>query len=160
MNCVCEICGRRFHRKQYQIDKNKHHYCSKECANIAARIRMSGENNHQYGLRGELNASWRGGRHTTSYGYILVHCPEHPFANGDGNVFEHRLVAEKYLLTPEASVEINGKKYLSPDYVVHHIDFDHKNNDVSNLVIMEKGQHISYHNSLTKRERNELGQFI
>lgn len=48
------------------------------------------------------------------------------------------MVAEKYLLTEENSIEINGQKYLSPDYDVHHIDFNRLNNDKNNLYVLKK----------------------
>lgn len=60
-------------------------------------------------------------------------------------MFEHRLVAEKFLLNDENSVEIDGKKYLSKDYVVHHLDFNRLNNDVSNLIIMKLSEYCSLH---------------
>ena len=109
---------------------------------------MKNEGNHQYGLKGELNSSWKGGKRKSVYGYYLIYFPEHPFANGDGMVFEHRLVAEQFLLTETNSVEINGKRYLSPDFVVHHKDGDKTNNDVSNLEIMTLSEHTKYHMSL------------
>lgn len=106
---------------------------------------MRGENNHQYGLKGYKNASWKSDTKISSYGYRLVRCLDHPMRNIDDFVFEHRLVAEAYLLTPETSIIIDGKSYLSPDYVVHHIDGDRLNNDVSNLRIMTLSEHCRLH---------------
>jgi hypothetical protein len=31
------------------------------------------------------------------------------------------------------------------DYVIHHIDFDRTNNDISNLLLLPKGLHTKYH---------------
>lgn len=84
--------------------------------------------------------------------YKLIRCEEHPFANKDGFVFEHRLVAEKYLLNENNSEIINGKKYLSPNFSVHHIDFDKSNNSPENLLVMTKSKHKSLHNSIKKEE--------
>ncbi len=56
-NLTCPCCGKMFHRKQSHIKRfkgNQGFYCSKECAKMGMRERMSGENNHQYGLRGRL----------------------------------------------------------------------------------------------------------
>lgn len=75
-------------------------------------------------------------------------------------VFEHRLVAEQYLLTDENSVEVDGKKYLSPDYVVHHIDEDKQNNAVDNLVVMRKQDHLSHHMKERNMIRDENGRFL
>lgn len=60
-------------------------------------------------------------------------------------MFEHRLVAEKYLLTDENSIVVDGKRYLSKDYVVHHKDHNRQNNDVSNLVVLTKEDHVKLH---------------
>lgn len=149
----CPICHKKFHIKPHQRKVAAHNYCSRECLNIAKAEYMKGEGNHQYGVKGELNSSWKGGKRKSSYGYYLIYSPEHPFANGDGMVFEHRLVAEQFLLTEENSVEINGKKYLSPDFVVHHRDGNKTNNDVSNLQIMTLSEHTKYHMNLKDGEK-------
>lgn len=106
---------------------------------------MSGENNHQYGIRGNKNASWKSDRKISVYGYVLIRQPEHPFANVDGFVFEHRLVVEQYLLTEENSVEIDGKRYLRPDLVIHHIDHNRQNNIPENLRVMTRSEHARLH---------------
>lgn len=145
LNAKCTVCGKQFHLKPYQLKRTKTHYCSHDCQNIARKQYMKGAGNHQYGLKGELNASWRGGKYTTYYGYIAVKVQGHPFAHSDGVIFEHRLVAEKYLLTEENSVLINGKRYLKPDYVVHHKNHIRNDNRPENLEVMPKGKHSSMH---------------
>ena len=105
------------------------------------------------------NASWKSDERISSYGYRLIRMPEHYFANCDGFVFEHRLVAEKYLLNDQNSVIINGVRYLSPEYAVHHIDEDRLNNNVDNLIVMAKGQHVSMHNKINPRGHDSLGRF-
>lgn len=145
LNTVCPICGKKFHVKPYHKKKCINNYCSKECHIEAKKGYMKGEKNHQYGLKGKLNASWKKDKRISSYGYILVRQLQHPFRNGDDMVFEHRLVAEKYLLNEDNSIEIDGKKYLRPDFIVHHIDGNKKNNDINNLKIMTLSEHTSYH---------------
>lgn len=162
MNVSCPVCGKRFHLKPYKVKIDKNHYCSLECHRLAKMEYMSGEKNHQYGLRGEKNASWCGGKRKTVYGYILVQSLGHPFAwNGNDYVFEHRLIAEKYLLTEENSVVIDGKRYLSPDYIVHHINGDRQDNRPENLEIMKKSEHSSRHEKeyIQYRNRDKLGRF-
>lgn len=125
---------------------------------------MSGDGNHQYGIRGNKNATWRGGRRLSNYGYWLVQSIGHPFAHSGGGyyVFEHRLVAEKYLLTDENSVEIVGKRYLSPDYAVHHKNGNKRDNRVENLEVMLKGRHVALHNAENdkKRRRDSFGRYM
>ena len=159
-NCICDVCGKSFHRKPSQIRIRKRHYCSRACHYIDKRKYMSGENNHQYGLKGSANASWKADKKESRYGYIQIRCPEHPFRDGNDFVFEHRLVAEKYLLTAENSIEISGNKYLKPGYVVHHKDFDRKNNTPENLQVMTFAEHQSFHTKLNPHERDKLGRFV
>lgn len=145
LNCTCAYCGKQFHRKENHKRKNIKNYCSTTCANNDKKIRYSGSGNHQYGLKGNLNASWKSDERFSFYGYKLIRAENHPFKNCDNFVFEHRLIAEKYLLNDENSIVINDKQYLSPDYVVHHLNFDRQDNDVKNLLIMKNGEHTSLH---------------
>ena len=159
LNCTCPICGTKFHLKPYAAKKFKTHTCSPECLETLRRNYMVGENNHQYGLRGELNASWEGGRFVTNHGYVKLYMPDHPFSSPTGYILEHRYVAEQYLLNDENSIEINGKRYLSPNYIVHHIDENKQNNDVSNLMVLTLSEHQTLHNKKNKREHDKTGKF-
>ena len=145
LNAVCPICGKRFHIKPNKLKDGLVHCCSMDCSKELRRINMSGEKNHQYGLRGPLNDSFRGGRRINSGGYIIVYAPGNPFRDSDDYVLEHRLVAEKYLLNDENSIIINGERFLKPEYVVHHIDGNRQNNDPSNLQVLTRGEHTSLH---------------
>lgn len=144
-NCKCSICNKRFHIKPSAFKKSKNHYCSIQCHTLAKKEYMKGEKNHQYGLKGCENSSWKSDKKVTNYGYIKIRCLEHPFKDCDGFVFEHRLIAEKYLLNNENSIEINGKKYLKPNYAVHHKDENKINNNPENLEIMTKEEHSKIH---------------
>lgn len=144
-NCICDECGREFHRKKSNFGKSEHTWCSKRCEKLGRSKMMTGKGNHQYGLLGRDNASWKSDEKISGYGYKLVRDLTHPFKNCDGFVFEHRLVAEKLLLSKEVSIEINGHSYLHPDYIVHHKDFNRLNNTVTNLLIMERGEHMKLH---------------
>lgn len=155
MNCECEICHKIFHRKQSQIDKNKHQYCSRDCLKIARKYMMKGEKNHQYGLKGKFNASWKSDERISTYGYKLIRNNKHPYKNIDGFVFEHRLVAEQFLLTEENRILVNEKYYLSPEFHVHHLDFDKLNNSVENLYVIKKELHIKFHDSINIIVRDE-----
>lgn len=161
LNVKCPVCGKAFHLKPYRIKRANQNYCSRKCFYEAKKSLMSGSGNHQYGLRGELNSSWKGGRKITRYGYMAVYMPDHPFAQYGKIVFEHRLVAEENLLTAENSIEINGKRYLRPEYIVHHKNHNRLDNRPENLEVMLKGEHSSLHTSENQQPRNPInGRFI
>ena len=162
-NCVCPICGKSFFVKQSLKNRISHKVCcSKECSAKYRSIWFSGSGNHQYGLLGELNPTFKSNEKKSVYGYILVNSPNHPFKNGGGFVFKHRLVVEENAdkFDDKYFVEIDGKKYLSPKYEVHHINENRIDNRIENLMILTKGEHRAIHNRLHPRQRNELGQFI
>lgn len=63
-------------------------------------------------------------------GYILRKVSGHPNANGRGYYLEHRLVIEESL-----------KRLLAKDEIVHHIDGNRKNNELSNLKVITQSEH-------------------
>jgi len=65
-----------------------------------------------------------------------------------GNVYIRILVGGKNRYMPEHRYLVEkliGRKLLSGE-VVHHIDGNKKNNDISNLRLMTNGEHVSLHN--------------
>ncbi len=161
LNCVCAVCGKRFHRKPSHIAGYRKNYCSRECHYKDKHEYMSGEKNHQFGLKGSANASWKSDVKESRHGYTQIRCLDHPFADSEGFVLEHRLVAEQYLLTSENSVEIDGKKYLRKDFVVHHINFDRKDNRPENLRVMTSREHQMLHARLNPHEQDKkTGRFV
>lgn len=146
----CVNCGTTIIRKPSDV-------VDAPCCSMACRgeyIRKSGiyngEKNPNYNNRGDKNPIWKSDRKVSPYGYYLIRVPDHPFANCDGFVFEHRLVAEENLLTEENSVLIDGKRYLRQDYDVHHKDRDKKNNAVENLLVLSRSDHMKLHWQLKK----------
>lgn len=140
---ICIQCGKAYYCKPSRKSNSK--FCSKKCCYEWKKISYSGKNNHQYGLKGSKNASWKSDEKISVYGYRLIRVIDHPFRNSDDFVFEHRLIAEKYLLNDENSIEIDGKKYLKPDLIVHHIDHNRLNNSVDNLAIYTRAEHTRLH---------------
>lgn len=71
-------------------------------------------------------------------GYRVIHLPEHlramKNANWKGYVYEHIVIAEKYL----------GRN-ISESEVVHHLDGNRQNNRQENLLVIERGQHGKLH---------------
>lgn len=77
------------------------------------------------------------------HGYIYELCPNHPLADKKGGfVLQHRLVVER----------AHGA-YLDKSLHVHHIDGNKANNDLSNLKIVTRKEHMALH-MMEKRIRN------
>ena len=74
-------------------------------------------------------------------GYIRIKVKEHPYADIDGYVFQHRLVMEQHI-----------GRYLKPEEKVHHINHIVTDNRIDNLQIVTQSEHFSLH--LTKDMSN------
>lgn len=154
-NAVCPSCGKSFHVKQSHLSRYKGEWgfcCSKKCAAHIKSLRMSGNGNHQYGLKGGLNSSFKGEiTKTKNHRYVdlRIYVPTHPYADKSGRVLLHRYIVEQnYNLFNEKWFDfLDGKPYLKKSAVVHHIDGNHANNDLCNLCVTSKGIHTSIHNS-------------
>lgn len=163
-NCECAVCGKKMYLKPSRIKRAKNGVtCSKECANKLKATYMKGELNHQYGLKGDKNASFKGIEITEKNNNlveILVYIPDHPYANKNGRVTKHRLLVEQNYKNFDEKYfeEINGFIVLKRDYYVHHIDGNHSNNDLSNLQIVTRSEHTSIHNKEREIIRDNLGR--
>lgn len=156
-NYTCVICGKFHYQRPSKIKNNSIGLtCSKECFKINKKNNSIGEKNHQYGLKGKLNASFKSGRRISNYGYVLIYKPEHERANCNGYVFEHILVMEKHIGRKLKFIS----KLHKDNEVVHHVDFNKKNNSINNLNIMKHGEHVAFHNKLNHRKRTNKGTFM
>jgi hypothetical protein len=85
---------------------------------------------------GTNSPGWRGGKITSSTGYILVQQPSHPAAQSTGYVPEHRLV-----------MEVKIGRYLLPEETVHHVNGFRRDNRPENLELWSsrqpKGQRVA-----------------
>lgn len=71
---------------------------------------------------------------TNKAGYIFIHKPDHPNANKDGYIAEHRLVMEKVL----------GRHLLESE-IVHHKNEIKNDNNPDNLYVEDRGKHTIRH---------------
>lgn len=167
-NTICTNCGKEFHMKQSQknrSNRNCGYFCCKECLYEYKKTWFLGCNNHQFGLKGDKNSSFKG-QEITERNHnnidILVYCPEHPYSDLCGRVKKHRLIVEQYadLFDSKYFDLINGVKYLKKSTDVHHKNFDHNDNRIENLEPLTKGEHISKHNAQKEIVRDKKGRIV
>ncbi len=153
-NVICYICGKEFHVKESYLKglkNSKKITCSIGCNSVRQATDNLGENNPNFGNVGLKNPMTKIERITNS-GYRLVHAIDHPFAIDRFWIREHRLVAEHELMNDSQTVVINGIKYLSPEYDVHHKNEDKLDNHPDNLMILTRADHMKLHHNDTKED--------
>jgi dUTP pyrophosphatase len=164
MNISCCICDKKFYIKPSHFEKRIHKdklSCSLACAAIVKKELMSGENNHQYGLKGDLNSSYISDIRTSSNGYILVKALNHPLCHYDGYMLLHRLLYEEYLKQSgdyQFLIDMDGYWVLNPAYVIHHIDGNRTNNKIENLELTTLSEHSARHSEEKTIIRDFLGR--
>lgn len=157
MDLMCPVCLKDFKRKPYIVNRNKHAVCcSKKCSSIFRASWFLGSANHQTGLKGNKNKSFKSYKITMKRGtnrYIFIYEPWHPYAESTGRIRQHRFVVENnYLKFKEEYFhrvlddKDNIRWVLKPKYDVHHKDYNTLNNDITNLEILTRGEHTREHN--------------
>lgn len=150
-NCICDNCKKPFKRSYANLKENQ--FCCSSCYWQGLKTMqlghiISNETKKKIGKAnsGKNNGNWKGGR-LIKGGYVLIYCPEHPFAKNKGYVFEHRLVMEKKL-----------GRYLTKEEIIHHINGIKDDNREENLELCkDTGKHRIVHNKLrTGEHRIEL----
>jgi len=128
---ICHQCQKTFVLKKNRGIKRSQKFCSQKCYGEYRRGKYSGKNHN----------SWKGGVvYWNGYRYLYV--PEHPHATNHGYIAEHRLVVEK-----------NIGRIIDPiKEVVHHVDKNKLNNDIANLKLMNRAEHLLLHHFPDKYE--------
>ena len=147
---TCPVCGRTFlEHLSKSVDRV---YCSNDCRYKSSEYSEAISER----TKGAGNGMWRGGTAEHFDGYIYELCRDHPFTK-TGYVFQHRLVVEQHLreTNPDSAclVRIGDNVYLRPDLVVHHKNFDRKDNRIENLEVLSNGDHQRLHNQLRRNSR-------
>ena len=139
---ICVICG-----CEYDAPRIGGKYCSSKCRNRRPKrrcvrkyeTRICVHCGNEYTARADMPNKYCGyecywdsmitpGVLMSPGGYITER------VRGKGRKFQHRIIMERRL----------GRE-LRDDEVIHHIDHDKTNNDISNLVVMTRSEHTRLH---------------
>ncbi len=164
-NTKCAYCGNEMYMKPYRLKRSKNVCCSHECSNALKAVTYMGEGNHQYGIKGEGNASHISDFAISRYGYLRVLSHQHPCRTADNRILFHRLVMEEHLKAIgdyENLVYKDGVIVLADNLVVHHIDENKLNNTIDNLQLMSMSEHSTHHStqSYKKRQIDGVGRLL
>jgi len=133
---ACDLCGVTYYARNDSLKVGMGKYCSKSCQ--VKQQHIDGTNNAA--RQRDKHHNWKEGRTVDNKGYMRVLQPSHENANHQGYVLEHRLVMSEHLCRP-----------LTEEEIVHHLDEDRLNNDISNLVLTTRSEHITkYHTAAAK----------
>ena len=133
---TCKNCNKIF--KVRNIRKDKAKFCSHKCYWIFLKL-SNPQREHLYKLglrqRGENSPVWKGGTRSGGYEYLRIHSPNHPNKDTQGYVAKHRLVVEE-----------NIGRNLKDKELIHHLDGDKSNNDITNLLLCKNSsEHGNIH---------------
>ena len=121
----CIICHKIFKIYKWFTEKGKYKCCSKKCADEFKRV-------FNY-----KSKKWNGGKYIDPDGYIQVKIHNHPYADKQNYVGEHRLIVEKIM-----------RKYIPISCPTHHINKVRTDNHPNNLMIfINKSAHNRFHHN-------------
>lgn len=152
--CLC--CGAKFHAPPSRPGM----YCNKSCHRIHKNtianpswtrdvsgsnnpmfgVRRTGPDNPMFGKRKDKCSRWKGGKKIRKDGYVLVCVPDnYP------NPSDISSSGTKYALEHRVVMELHIGRYLTKQEVVHHVDENPSNNDISNLrLYATQAEHIRF----------------
>lgn len=133
----CASCGEPIEIIFNEFKKNRSQRVF--CNNACRAEGIKGKNHPRY------NPATR--RVYESNNVVWVKCPEHPFADSRGGIYEHRFIMENHLREHYSNsdflitIEGHEGKFLSPKIDVHHRNNNGLDNRLENLIPLEHSNH-------------------
>ena len=148
---VCDYCGKEFEQHNRHAARNVHFFCSPECGWAAKAKKV------------ELHCDWcgqlfekkRSDVAKSTHNFCDRGCYQ-DFINFTQAGARNQRVGGKVLYRVLAEMKIGRE--LTANEEVHHIDGNHNNNAVDNLIVLSRSEHMSIHAALKRRGIN--GQFV
>lgn len=148
---VCDYCGQEFEYIKRNVDRNKHFFCSKECGYKFKEKKVT------------LKCDWCGDELIRKQSDVKRN--KHNFCSFDC-YRDYRNFAEAgaYNQTIDGKTvyrrlyEVAHGVILGSDDEIHHIDGEHTNNAIENLLLVSKSEHAKIHSA--EKERDVYGRFI
>lgn len=131
---ICDKCGDEKKVNYWNIKNKLEHLCS-VCSNKSSGIKKRGQ--YKAWNKDTINQNISGNYYINNGGYKSYYIGDKSYKGG--YVTEHRIVMELYL-----------DRRLKKGEVVHHIDGNKLNNNISNLLLTDKKIHKQVHHSLEK----------
>lgn len=141
-------------------------FVAKQCADKLKETTYLGKNNHQFGLIGDKNSSFKGKKTISNLGYIFEYCLGHPKPCDKSilgsRVRQHRLVVERNYDKFDSKYfeEIDGWIVLKDEYDVHHINEIKTDNRLENLQILTRSEHRALHNQINAQRIHKYKTII
>lgn len=148
---TCLTCGKEIIMPFWWIKAGRGKYCNPKCYQKSRKgkqgnrlgVKLTEEHKRKIKensprLSGRKHPNWKGGKKKCQ-GYILIHKPEHPFAESKGYIRKNRLVMEEKL-----------GRYLLPEEVVHHINKIKDDDRPEKLKLFpNSSEHKKFHNNIS-----------
>ena len=148
---ICSNCGKKFEYRGNHKKRNQHFFCCKECGyafkekKIYVPCDWCGK--PIYKKRSDVARN--------KHNFCDVGCYL-DFLNFEMAGAENQKVAGKIVYRRLAEMEIG--RTLREDEEVHHIDGNHRNNNVDNLEVLTVSEHAKIH--AAQKRRDQYGKFI
>ena len=143
---ICLYC-----EKEIERHISKLIYCNDRCMRLH-RIR-------------ENSPAWKGGRKKHGEYYEVLVGKNHPFADLNGYILEHRYIMEKWLIenNPESKflIKTNLGLYLNPQVKIHHKNHNKSDNRIENLVpLLTQKEHFHFNYCPQCPHCNKSGELL